>query len=73
MVSDSAARFSTEWVHPRLVCRKLRFGKVIICRCEGENNSDTLGASREGQGTLEIKGTAAECESRVMAGLKVKV
>ena len=44
----------------------------MICRCEGENNSDTLGASWEQQGVV-IKGTATECESRVMAGLKVEV
>jgi hypothetical protein len=65
--------FSTEGVHSRLVCRKLPFGKVIICRCEGENNSDTLGACREGDKDSREKGTTAECESRVMAGLKVKV
>jgi hypothetical protein len=42
--------FQRNGVHPRLVCRKLPFGKVIICRCEGENNSDTLGAYWEEQG-----------------------
>lgn len=42
----------------------------MICRCEGEKNSDTLGASWEETRTVVIKGTAAECESRVIGRIE---